>query len=65
MDRRIESFGLGQSGYTAGRVETDPSLRFEALNCAWPWGEEDRAVRIGLDERYTGTGGVHWYPQRT
>lgn len=60
--RATEYYGLGQSGYTAGRVGGDPSLRFEARNISYPPGEDARVLQEGDDERFIGTGGLAWVP---
>lgn len=60
-----EYFGLGQSGYTAGRVEGDPSLGLEGRNVALPPEEDDVEAYLAEndhidDERFTGRGGRQW-----
>lgn len=62
LQRSTESYGLGQSGYTAGRREADPALGIEALNLAYPRMSPEEPVDLGVDERFTGTGGLHWAP---
>jgi hypothetical protein len=60
----IESYGMGQSGYTAGRLENDPSLMFQARNLGYPWGtDEDHVREEGEDERFAGAGGEPWAPE--
>ncbi len=61
----IENFGLGQSGYTAGRVAGDPALEreLEGRNLADPNDTEDQADDRGDDERFTGRGGPRWAPE--
>ncbi len=61
--RSIESYGVGQSGYTAGRVEDDPSLGIEDRNKAAPVEAEEDANDLGVDERFTGGGGAQWVPE--
>jgi hypothetical protein len=61
-----EYFGQGQSGYTAGRVEGDPSLHLEARNAA-PKSDEnaDSDERDHIDDdRWRGRGGVQWAPEQ-
>jgi len=58
----IEHYGLGQSGYTAGRVEVDPALRLEGLNTRYPRGTDEHVLAFGLDDRFTGCGGPPWAP---
>jgi hypothetical protein len=60
--RSIESYGLGQSGYTAGRIEGDRALGIEARNLRSPRRAPPEADELGVDERWTGTGGIHWAP---
>jgi hypothetical protein len=61
--RSIESYGVGQSGYTAGRNEGDPSLGIEDRNKAFPsQADEDKGQELGVDERFTGAGGPAWVP---
>ena len=60
--RSIESFGLGQSGYTAGRIEGDHALGTEGRNLRYPRTAAPDADARGVDERWTGTGGIHWAP---
>lgn len=56
--RSIESYGVGQSGYTAGRIEDDPSLGLQVGNQEFPRSvDEDHAIDLGLDERFVGVGG--------
>ncbi len=58
-----ECYGLGQSGYTAGRVEGDRALRLEGRNTSYPRGTDERVLALGLDERFTGCGGSPWVPR--
>ncbi len=61
--RPIEYYGLGQSGYTAGRVEGDPSLG-PVQNIAYPRTvDEEHALERGEDERFIGAGGIAWSPE--
>lgn len=62
--RSTESYGLGQSGYTAGRVEGDRALGTEGRNLRYPRTDvrpQPQRER-GVDERWTGSGGIHWAP---
>lgn len=62
--RSTEYGGVGQSGYTAGRREDDPSLEaeLEVRNRSYPAGyqhEADPSVPdLGIDDRWTGRGGT-------
>lgn len=60
--RDTESYGLGQSGYTAGRREGDPALErnIEARNRAYPKGLDEKLLELDVDERWTGRGGSQW-----
>jgi hypothetical protein len=58
----IEHYGLGQSGYAAGRVEGDPALRLEGRNTTYPRGTDEHVLERGLDDRFTGCGGPPWAP---
>ena len=50
--------GQGQSGYAAGRVADDPSLKFRNRNQVKPPGKEsDAEPALGTDDRFTGRGG--------
>lgn len=63
--RSTEHYGVGQSGYTAGRPEPDPALEreLEALNVAvLDDEEEDHPTEGGLDDRFTGRGRRIWAP---
>ncbi|MDB4961964.1 MAG: hypothetical protein JWP01_1963 [Myxococcales bacterium] len=65
MTRSTESYGLGQSGYTAGRREGDPALdrTVDARNCgASPLIEERLHDLWEDDERWLGRGCLLWYP---
>jgi hypothetical protein len=61
--RTTESFGVGQSGYAAGRHGHDPSLENQILvrNIAYPYREVENHG-MGLDERFVGRGGPIWDP---
>ncbi|MBX3160424.1 MAG: hypothetical protein KF773_30950 [Deltaproteobacteria bacterium] len=50
--RSTEYLGLGQSGYTAGRVEGDPSLNIIAINLPFPHKDEEHPPELGVDERF-------------
>jgi hypothetical protein len=58
--RPTERWGVGQSGYTAGRTR-DPALEREVqtLNVAYRKLAEDEALRdeLDTDDRFTGRGG--------
>lgn len=58
--RSTESFGQGQSGYTAGRVGADPSLKHEARNASHADGRDEHPDQLGTDERFTGGGRAPW-----
>ena len=62
-EHSVEYFGLGQSGYTAGRIAADPSLGIEGQNSAYPPGTDERTPDLGVDERFTGVGGWAWVPR--
>jgi len=59
--RSIESHGVGQSGYTAGRGEHDPALERElqSRNATYPRDTEEEQLQHELetDVRFTGRGG--------
>jgi hypothetical protein len=59
-----EHYGLGQSGYTAGRVENDLSLelQIEDRNVSPPNRTGGAVDSIGDDDRFTGRGGRPWVP---
>ncbi|HEY5925592.1 MAG TPA: hypothetical protein VIV11_28095 [Kofleriaceae bacterium] len=59
-----EYYGVGQSGYTAGRVEGDLALelQLEDRNARYPRGTDERSIETTDDERFTGRGGPHWAP---
>jgi osmotically-inducible protein OsmY len=64
MDRErrdTERYGVGQSGYTAGRPSQDPAMQFEARNQTYAgrYGDPD-----GDDERFTGRGGEDYWTDR-
>ena len=60
LQRSTESFGVGQSGYTAGRTR-DPALELEIQTryVAYREGDEDEILSTELetDDRWTGRGG--------
>ena len=58
-----ERYGLGQSGYLAGRVEGDLSLHLEGRNASYPRGTDEHVLDLGIDERFTGCGGPPWAPK--
>jgi hypothetical protein len=60
--RSIESYGQGQSGYTAGRNEGDPSLQFQSVNLTYPTRDGEPVPDFADDERFAGRGGWHWSP---
>ena len=62
IDRRrsTEDFGQGQSGYTAGRVEADPSLQQLTRNVSQPRRRDPEESELATDERFTGGGGRPW-----
>lgn len=62
--RSTEYYGLGQSGYTAGRVENDPALeaQLEDRNETYPSSADELPADGGDDDRFTGRGGRHWAP---
>jgi hypothetical protein len=61
MRETIEYYGVGQSGYTAGRNEHDPALALElqAGNALYPRLAEGQACEQDpqTDDRWTGRGG--------
>jgi hypothetical protein len=63
--RSTEYYGVGQSGYTAGRVEGDRALeqQMETRNERYPKGIPARAPDGGDDDRFTGRGGRDWAPE--
>jgi hypothetical protein len=63
--RSTESYGLGQSGYTAGRREADPALEryLEVRNRGYPRGLDEDVPGQGEDDRWTGRGGSPWVPE--
>jgi hypothetical protein len=63
LQRETEHYGVGQSGYTAGRLEGDPALGIDARNISYPKGADDRILERGDDERWIGAGGKPWVPQ--
>src|SRR5262245_47386857 len=64
-----ERYGLGQSGYTAGRVEGDRGLPIEGRNASYPRTTDgnveldEQPLGLGLDERFVGCGGRRWTPE--
>ena len=62
--RSTENFGQGQSGYTAGRVEVDPSLKQEARNTGHADGRDEHPHQLDTDDRFTGRGSTRWAPDR-
>jgi hypothetical protein len=61
--RSTEAYGLGQSGYTAGRNEGDPSLGIEGRNISFPKSSEPLSDLLEIDdERFNGHGGPPWAP---
>jgi len=62
--RSTESYGLGQSGYTAGRREADPALArtIEVHNRSYPTRCDEHMLELGDDERWLGVGGSRWVP---
>jgi len=64
-DRRgsTESFGQGQSGSMAGRVEGDPSLQQESRNASYPDRRDEHPRQLGVDDRFAGAGGAPWVPR--
>ena len=62
LQRSTESYGLGQSGYTAGRLEGDPALGIIGRNISYPAGADEHLLDAGDDERFIGVGGKSWVP---
>ena len=62
--RSVERYGQGQSGYGAGRYQSDRAYRSQARgNQYYPGGYEERSRDRGADDRYTmGRGGQSWSP---
>jgi hypothetical protein len=62
--RSTESFGQGQSGYAAGRIEADPALEHQSQsrNVSHADGRDAHPNELGTDERFTGGGGTVWAP---
>lgn len=62
--RGVESYGQGQSGYSAGRYASDRALRSQSRgNQYYPGGSEERSRDRGADDRFTmGRGGESWSP---
>ena len=67
LQRSTESFGLGQSGYTAGRVANDYALEkhMHDRNSTYPRGVPEDSDDDGPDDRFTGRGSSHWAPEVT
>jgi len=61
--RSTESFGQGQSGYTAGRVEADPALQHQSRNVSHADGRDAHPHQLNTDERFSGGGGAPWVPE--
>ena len=60
--RSTEFYGVGQSGYTAGRTKHDPALQRDMLTRGenYPRGADDELVLHEIvtdDDRFTGRGG--------
>lgn len=55
--RSIEYYGLGQSGYTAGRVDGDPAIGIDVCHLAYRNETDEHAADID-DDRFTGRGSV-------
>jgi hypothetical protein len=58
-----ESFGQGQSGYAAGRIEADPSLQQESRNASYPDRRDEHPQQLGVDDRFAGAGSAPWTPE--
>jgi hypothetical protein len=58
-----ESYGQGQSGYAAGRIEADPSLQQESRNASYPDHRDEHPRELGVDDRFDGAGGASWTPE--
>jgi osmotically-inducible protein OsmY len=56
--RSTERYGMGQSGYGAGRYDEDRDYR--SRNLSYPPHMEERARERGGDERWQGRGGPRW-----
>lgn len=65
LQRSTESYGLGQSGYTAGRAVEDPALGVTGRNISYPRGADEHLLDEGDDERFIGSGGRPWVPEQT
>jgi hypothetical protein len=61
--RSTESFGQGQSGYTAGRVEADPALQHQSRNVGHADGRDAHPHQLDTDDRFSGAGGTPWVPE--
>jgi len=60
--KSLDYRGVGQSGYTAGRVEHDPALERDVRtrNGTYPRGTDEEQLRreeLDTDDRWTGRGG--------
>ena len=62
-ERSTESFGQGQSGYTAGRVEADPALQHQSRNVGHADGRDAHPHQLDTDDRFRGAGGTPWVPE--
>jgi hypothetical protein len=62
MQTSTEYGGVGQSGYTAGRVgDAALALQLEARNSPYaPGADEDHAIEIGDDDRWRAAGRRPW-----
>lgn len=64
--RSTESYGVGQSGYAAGRKECDLALEGQLEDRNVSYGDDDELVTdLGDDDRFTGRGGRRWAPEAT
>jgi hypothetical protein len=63
--RSTEHYGLGQSGYTAGRNEPDPSLAFDDRNTSYLEPTNDASDELGEDERFKARGSRRWVPDES
>lgn len=61
-----ERHGVGQSGYTAGRVDPDPALerQIQDRNAAHPKDADPKDAQVGADDRFTGRGARPWAPAK-
>jgi len=64
----VERYGQGQSGYLAGRYAEDRSLGVQGRNQTYgddgAYGDEDRPIGMGHDERFAGRGGEGYWEDR-